>query len=384
MEAVSMSPLPNMVEPETGKKTSSIMPDWSLLPGDLLHIIAENLENCFDVVHARSVCISWRSTIPFPSCLIRPSYSLSSFREKAPHHHKDLCTLEKIPLFLFRVRTLSTAAEYFMGGIGRRDESEDQTELPSPTQCSVKVKIGESDPRLMNMLDCEILPLGHQYRIIGWESNQYCRGVGFIPLTKKGGGEFVVLLHYGCVLYVLTSAEMKWKRLKNHPNDACLNLATFRGKFYASFTEEILVIDPYSLDVTPLMLSQPLVVIHYLVPSGNDELFLVERIASWNYRVSKLDEEAGKWVVVTDIGGRALLLRPFGNVSCSTKELPDGCGLSGNSFLYSRETSNIAYFYNYGLIEGGQLKCWKLLRQKRVTILSTSPVVAFRLEHATL
>ena len=56
--------------------TSSMLPDWSLLPEELLQIVTKNVENCFDVVHARSVCNSWQSTFPFPSCLLRPSYSL--------------------------------------------------------------------------------------------------------------------------------------------------------------------------------------------------------------------------------------------------------------------------------------------------------------------
>ncbi|KAF3551747.1 hypothetical protein DY000_02006188 [Brassica cretica] len=39
----------------------SSVPDWSLLPEELLHIISKNLDECFDVVHARSVCTLWRS-----------------------------------------------------------------------------------------------------------------------------------------------------------------------------------------------------------------------------------------------------------------------------------------------------------------------------------
>ncbi|KAL0774149.1 F-box/kelch-repeat protein At1g64840-like [Brassica napus] len=141
------------------------MPDWSLLPEELLNIISENVEDCFDIVHARSVSNFWRSTFSFPCMLRRPSYSLPSFAN-FPSKSKGLCTLEKIPLFLFRVQNPppASASEYFLGGIGR-DESEDLTELPSPLQCSVKVKIPGSDPTLMNMRDGQIFPLGHQYRI---------------------------------------------------------------------------------------------------------------------------------------------------------------------------------------------------------------------------
>lgn len=123
-------------------------------------------------------------------------------------------------------------------------------ELPSPIQCSLKVNILESDPTLMNMLDCQILSLGHQYRMIGWEPKDY-RGVAFLPLNKEGEREFVVLLNYSNVLLVLRSAEMRWKRLENIAEALCSDLVTFRGRFYAAFlTRKIVVIDPYSLEVS--------------------------------------------------------------------------------------------------------------------------------------
>ncbi|CAA7047920.1 unnamed protein product [Microthlaspi erraticum] len=45
----------------TNKMTSPsswMILDWTQLPEELLQVISENLDNCFDVVHARSVCSS--------------------------------------------------------------------------------------------------------------------------------------------------------------------------------------------------------------------------------------------------------------------------------------------------------------------------------------
>nr|VDD13442.1 unnamed protein product [Brassica rapa] len=88
---------------------SSMMPDWSLLPEELLHFISQNVENCFDGVHGRSVCTSWRSNIPFPSCLLRTSYSLPTFAQfpvetkaHAPSR-RSLCAASTSP------------CEYFLG-----------------------------------------------------------------------------------------------------------------------------------------------------------------------------------------------------------------------------------------------------------------------------
>ncbi|KAG7572073.1 hypothetical protein ISN44_As09g004710 [Arabidopsis suecica] len=380
-------------------KISSMMPDWSQLPDELLHLISKNLDNCFDVLHARSVCRSWRSSFPFPCCLLRPSYSLPAFAD-FPFVSEEFCTLEKIHLFLYRVRTPAAAlpSAYFLGGIGR-DESEDHMELPSPLQCSVRVKIRGSDPTLMNIIDCQIVPLGYQYRMIGWDPEDWAtdyRGVAFLPLNKEGGGgEFVVLLNYTKNLYVLRSTEMRWMKLKVTSDASCSDLVAFRGRFYAAFLNgDIFIFDTYTMQRTPMMPSEPLRSSNYLIASGNDELFLVEKFNPFPNcgridfkrficRVSRLDEEAGKWVVVSDLGDRVLFIGHFGNVCCSAKELPDDCGVSGNSILFTNEPGNVTFAYKYGVQTGraeDDLNCWRLSRQIRVTILNTFPVVALRLE----
>ncbi|VVB08921.1 unnamed protein product [Arabis nemorensis] len=383
----------------TSSSLSSMMSDWSLLPEELLHIISTYLEDCFDLLHARSVCSSWRSTLPFPFSLLRPSYSLPTFAE-FPYVSEDLYTLQKIPLFLFRVKTphgtaaISTSEYFLVGGIGR-DKSEDQMDLPSPVECSVKVNIPRTEPTSMNMHNCQILPLGHQYRMIGWEPESWTtknRGVAFIPLNKeKGvGGEFVVLLNYTRVLLVLRSAEMRWMRVKKVSEASCSDLVAFRGKFYATFlNEDIFVYDPYTLIGTPLKPSHPLRPSNHLVRSGDDdELFLVEHfnpypeaeVLDFNRfacRVSMLDEEAGNWVEVSDIGDRVLFIGHYDNVSCSAKELPNGCGVSGNSIVFTN-MGPVTYAYKYGVDTGreeDELNCWRTLRENRVTILNTSTVV---------
>uniref|UniRef100_A0A0D3C1W2 F-box domain-containing protein n=1 Tax=Brassica oleracea var. oleracea TaxID=109376 RepID=A0A0D3C1W2_BRAOL len=65
------------------ENTVSVVLDWSLLPEELLHVISKNLEDCFDVVHARAFYTLWRSILPFPSYLSRPSYALPTLDNKA-------------------------------------------------------------------------------------------------------------------------------------------------------------------------------------------------------------------------------------------------------------------------------------------------------------
>ncbi|CAF1861315.1 BnaC04g36680D [Brassica napus] len=394
-----------MLQSAIKKKTSSssssssvsMMPDWSRLPEELLHIISENVEDCFDIVHARSVSNSWRSTFSFPCTLRRQSYSLPSFAN-FPSESKDLCTLEKIPLFLFRVQTPppASASEYFLGGIGR-DES-DLTELPSPLQCSVKVKIPGSDPTLMNMRDGQVFPLGHQYRI-SCDSKDY-RTVAFLQLNQEGREEFIVLLGFGRFFLALRSFEMKWKLVMGFRTPSSDDIVTFRSRFYVTVRDTSMTmmytfrIDPFSLRMTPLMPMKPVGSLKYLVPCGNDdELFMVEKFLCFSNvldfcrltcKVSRLQEETGIWVEVSDLGDRVLFIGRFGNVSCSAKELPDGCGVSGNSILFTNELDSGTSVYKYGVDTGREeddINCWSFSGENRVTILSTSPVVSFRVEH---
>ncbi|XP_056852247.1 F-box/kelch-repeat protein At1g64840-like [Raphanus sativus] len=163
---------------------------------------------------------------------------------------------------------------------------------------------------------------------------------------------------------------MRWRRLQKTSIADCRDIVVFRGKFYAIFiNEDVFAIDPYTLETTPL--TPPEIVdcgrCNYLVPYGDDEgFYLVERIIVRNgvlcfsklaCRVSVLDEEAGEWVVVSDLGDRVLLIgRPgncSGNASCSAKELPDGCDVSGSSMLFINEIFNVIYPYKYGIDTGG-------------------------------
>lgn len=99
------------------------VPDWSLLPEEILNMISKNVKDCFDAIHARSVCTLWRSTFSFPSCLLRTSYSLPYLSE-FPGNSKGLCSLERFPMFLFRVRSpptdLASPSEFFSGRNRRR------------------------------------------------------------------------------------------------------------------------------------------------------------------------------------------------------------------------------------------------------------------------
>ncbi|CAH8342864.1 unnamed protein product [Eruca vesicaria subsp. sativa] len=320
-------------------KDKKMIPDWTKLHKELLQIISGKM-NCFDVVHARSVSTLWRSTFSFPPSLLCSSYSLPTY----PVEKQGLCSLQKIPFVLVIVPALTddvdeSSSECFMGLVGR-DESADYMEVPSPLQCSLRVKMAKSDPTLMNMIGSQILSLGHQER-------------------GEGRGEFVVLPSFLGTLFVLTSAKRKWVRLRGVPSSPCTALVTFRGRFYASFLgKDIYVIHPYSLVAVRLIRPNFIEGSNHLITAGADELFLVKKSTPNTGPVTC-------------------------RVSRQANQLPDGCGVTGNSILFPKRAGDETYFYEYGLPEVPKENVvaeWRSSRERRVKFLDSQGAYAFCVE----
>ncbi|KAL0845216.1 hypothetical protein Bca101_018462 [Brassica carinata] len=378
-----------MAEPVA--KENKMIPDWTKLPEELLQMITNKI-NCFDVVHARSVSTSWRSTFPYPASLLRSSYSLPTY----PVEKEGLCSLQKIPFVLVIVPTPTddvdeSASEFFMGLVGR-DESADYMEAPSPLQCSLRVKMKKSDPILMNMIGSQILSLGHQYRMVCWDPRGLrttYKNAAILPLNREGGGgrgEFVVLRSYSGTLLVLTSAKRKWVRLRGVPSSSCTALVTFRGRFYASFSDDdIYVIHPYSLVAVLLRSPNFATGSNHLITAGDDELFLVKKSTPIIGPVTcRVGRQVGLgWVEVDDLGDRVLFVGKDANVCCSANQLPDGCGVTGDSILFTKRAGEETYFYKYGPPEVPRENVvgeWRSSRESRVKFLDSQDTFAFRVE----
>ncbi|WZZ40924.1 hypothetical protein YC2023_037183 [Brassica napus] len=380
-ERNSLKPKAKMAEAAT-KEKKMVIPDWTKLPKELLQIITDKM-NCFDVVHARSVSTLWRSKFPFPASLLRSSYSLPTY----PVEKEGLCSLEKIPFVLV---IDESASKFFMGLVGR-DDSAYYMEVPSPLQCSLRVKMEKSDPTSMNVIGSQILSLGHQYRMVCWDPKGLRTTYGnaaILPLNREGGrGEFVVLRSYSGTLLVLKSATRKWVRLPGVPRSSCTALVTFRGRFYASFFDKsIYVIHPYSL--LAVRLTPPPNInngSNHLIPAGDDELFLVKKSKLFTgpitCRVSRLVGLG--WVEVDDLGDRVLFLRKDANVCFSANQLPDGCGVTGNSILFTARPGDETYFYKYGpphVPKENVVGEWRSSRESRVKFIDSHEACAFRVE----
>ncbi|CDY47459.1 BnaA09g08680D [Brassica napus] len=98
------------------------MADWSLLPKDLLELISGRSQTCFEIVHFRSVCSSWRSAIPRPS--YRLGLGLNSLLPVFNHRPGfEQCILKRIAVFLFRFQT-PFGTDYLLIGVSEGESGE--------------------------------------------------------------------------------------------------------------------------------------------------------------------------------------------------------------------------------------------------------------------
>lgn len=137
------------------------MADWSLLPKDLLELISGRSQTCFEIVHFRSVCSSWRSAIPRPSYRIGLGLNslLPVFNHKPRFEGHMQCILKKIPVFLFRFQT-PFGTDFLL--IEVTDGESGEQILMCPFQNSAwRYK----DVTTLNTLNCQIIPLGYYYKV---------------------------------------------------------------------------------------------------------------------------------------------------------------------------------------------------------------------------
>ncbi|XP_048625449.1 putative F-box protein At2g16290 [Brassica napus] len=141
------------------------MADWSLLPKDLLELISGRSQTCFEIVHFRSVCSSWRSAIP------RPSYRLGlGLNSLLPvFNHKPWfkqCILKRIAVFLFRFQT-PFGTDYLLIGVSE-GESGEQVSMCPFHDGSWRYK----DVTTLNTRSSQIIFMGFSYKVM---SSSWCR-----------------------------------------------------------------------------------------------------------------------------------------------------------------------------------------------------------------
>ncbi|XP_010550540.1 PREDICTED: putative F-box/kelch-repeat protein At5g24040 [Tarenaya hassleriana] len=327
------------------------MGDWSELPQELLHLIAQRIDNCFDLIHFRSVCSTWRSHTP-PR--IRDVSLLQCPLPPDEGGFGDDCHMSKRRVYLLKWPS-GDRHRYCLLKLREEENGELVPQNLFEMRCSNEYKM--EYPRVsFDLLNCQVTELEceHMACYTEWFEPFECQfkaeeKVGFIRL---GGGneDFAVFGRLSFKrLAMFRSVDKCWTILDPAQRDY-EETALFNGKFYTvDFSGKTTVVKKPYQEVSFFKMSRPLgkakTMKRRLIRSGN-ELLLVELwMESLNYRewgkperrkkirvkICKLDEEKEEWDEVEDLGDRVLFLAYPSSFSCLASDIPV---IKGNSVFF--------------------------------------------------
>ncbi|KAH7848661.1 hypothetical protein Vadar_005855 [Vaccinium darrowii] len=307
--------------------------NWSELPPDLLTSIGKRLDNRIDVLRFRSICSSWRSSLPFgtwpPRLPLTLPFPIIPHRYPHPRGHY----------------TFTQATVYRLQPLHNPSDSRPKAWIIKGGHISIKIGV-----------------------------NRVQKAVFLNNFT-------VVALHSDGELAVLRLGDERWTPLVGHQHNSYRDLINFKGKVYATnLYGESLIIDS-SLNIRVFSsfessLNNPVGDKKHLVESCG-ELWLLDRNLRglshnvWHYpdiylmfymryqkkeiwfKASKLNEEEQKWVEVPDLGDRILFAGRDCSFSVSATDF-EGCNCKGNCVFFMNSCSNFHgnYHDDYDALRG--------------------------------
>ncbi|KAL1323259.1 hypothetical protein HN51_033611 [Arachis hypogaea] len=333
--------------------------DWSELPIELWPKIGKCLENHIDVLRFRSVCETWRSSIP-------SSHPNSpSFPMKIPHpiNSSIKASLNQATLYLIESTDASfgskldpLAPSSSKGWLIKVEEGPKgvSLRLVSPISGRKIFHPSEDSPMIWNLLDYRVIELCKSYTL--QNTGRFSASVSkvvFFPNSSWVGVEDSVAC---CVflegrLGIMKHGDEKWA-LVDDKNFYYDDVIVHRGQFYVTDKwGTISWVDTNSLKL--IQFTPPLCGFgnkKHLVESCGS-LYVVDRYYETEprrrnyfgrqenrdaavecFKVYKLDEDWGTWVDVKQLGDRAFILGRNCNFSVSAKELT---GYQGNCIYFT-------------------------------------------------
>lgn len=336
--------------------------EWSELPIELWPKIGKSLENHIDVLRFRSVCNSWRSSIP-PSHPNSPSFplqiphpinpSIDTYLNQATLYRVEPCDassnskLEPFPP--------SSSAASSKGWLIKVEESKNNPlSLLSPiSDRRVMHHLNTSSPMVLNLLNYRVFELCKSYTVQG--TGRFYAAVNKVVFFPNSSWIDVEDSVACCIfqegkLGLMKNGDEKWT-LVDDKNFYYDDVIVCKGQFYVTDKwGTISWIDISSLKL--IQYSPPLCGLgnkKHLVESCGS-IYVVDRyyeseprrrnyIGYLNrdaavecFRVYKLDEEWGTWVDVKNLGDRVFILGNSCSFSVSAKEVN---GYQGNCIYFT-------------------------------------------------
>ncbi|KAK4261690.1 hypothetical protein QN277_004653 [Acacia crassicarpa] len=331
--------------------------NWDDLPPELWPKIGRSLHHHVDLLRFRSVCNSWRSSIP-PSLPNSPS----SFPLQIPHPINPSMFVFLTHSSVYRIEpphqpsSSSPPKSWLIKLEGLSNHSESRPlRLLNPLS-DRKISIPQSSsPTILNLLDYRVVELHKSYTL--QKFRHPIKKVVFFPTSCWSDMEdsMVCCIYEEGKLALFKRGDNKWMLVddKNFHYD---DLIVYKGQFYVTDRwGTILWIDTCSLKL--IQYSPPLCGFghkkHLVESCGN--LYVVDRYYDGgprrrnndarvvDFKVYRLDEEWGRWVDVKDLKDRVFLLGD----SCSFSVCAnDFAGCAGNCIFFT----DVFYVGVYNLV----------------------------------
>ncbi|KAK7250802.1 hypothetical protein RIF29_33496 [Crotalaria pallida] len=369
--------------------------DWSSLPLELWSKIGKYLDNRIEILRFRSVCKSWRSSLPNS-----PSSSSSSSPLTIPHpfipNYINPCFLNLTTIyllqpthpsspsssngFLIKVSESENPPSYLLSPIsGRRVlwMIRDRYHHPVHPQILRRRDLGALSPPpvsvVWNLLDYRVFEVSKSYSIRSGFSSDVSKVVffhnsGWRHVEEEEDSSVACCVFKEGRLGLMKHGDEKWSwSLLDDKNFYCDDVIVFKGQFYV--TDKWGTISWFDISSYKLVqYSPPLCGFgnkKHLVESCGS-LYVVDRYyvsepstTKWRYvngvntrvapvecfKVYKLDEELGTWVNVNDLGDRVFILGNNCNFSISAKDVR---GYQGNC-IYFNDLFDSIYVRMYNL-----------------------------------
>ncbi|KAK5842155.1 F-box protein SKIP23-like [Gossypium arboreum] len=311
------------------------MADWSQLPQELLVLIAERLEARFDVVRFRSVCCSWRSSVPPKLYPFRPTY-----RRTRGRLEESLSHITRYTFYLLRSSRGDETKAPACWLVKIREGSRGvKMQLLNPFSDSKLESLPRNFPKVLDLTNFQVIELGHQYIglynvYIDHPLEPLCydyRKKVVLQQSSTNCDDFIIFASFRCPAF-LRSGEKEWTVLE-HVYDI-QDIISFNEKFYAiDLNGKTRVIDQ-SLNVSFLPHVGSPRSRKFLVKS-HDNLLAVEMLSNPDkgvgFRVFRMSEEDHKWDEMESLRDRILFLGFYGAVSAPASEFYWG---KGNLIFY--------------------------------------------------
>ncbi|XP_009609928.1 F-box protein SKIP23 isoform X2 [Nicotiana tomentosiformis] len=352
-------------------QSTILMAEWSQLPRELVDLISKYLSFEIDFLRFRSVCSSWRSSVPpkpYPNTPSRfPILPNNGIAENSWGFK-----LTKTPLYLISPPKQTTSSDDNHGGwILKLDrENPQRMRLLNPLSRSQFKPLPSNFPKNLDPSQYPILELGQEYTLqfikyrpransIADAGNLYMEKVA---VRLEEDGFLLLTIHVSGKLVMYRSGDTKWSIVDDSslPYD---DVILKDGNFYAvdntgkgvlvklsdGSAPELTIVGQsvFGGDKKFLVEScgELLMVDKYLSIGPEDDLGYNENVEFYEefdcymsertvrFKVYKLDGEMQRWVEVTDLEDRILFVGDNCTFSALVSEVD--CGCKGNCILFT-------------------------------------------------